>query len=295
MLTESVIRLVVTLALVFLCTACTLGTPAITLKSGVIEDSVTWSGDVLIDGIVTVKKSGRLTIEPGTRISFVPRDDDGDGIGDSELLIEGSLQAIGTAESPILFTSAASEPKAADWKYLYIDFAREASELDYVISEYAYSGLQVHFSRARVTNSIFRHNVDGLRFSTVNLFAAGNQMYRNNHGLRYEERNSKAVIHHNDVRDNEIGIFVVTRSTDGAQIERNNIVNNSQYNVKLGWQQQGDVTLPRNWWGVLTPNEIQETFLDKSFDASLGAVSAPSPLEKSVEIDKWQEYQGAVQ
>lgn len=295
MLTESVIRLVVTLALVFLCTACTLGTPAITLKSGVIEDSVTWSGDVLIDGIVTVKKSGRLTIEPGTRISFVPRDDDGDGIGDSELLIEGSLQAIGTAEAPILFTSAASEPKAADWKYLYIDFAREASELDYVISEYAYSGLQVHFSRARVTNSIFRHNVDGLRFSTVNLFAAGNQMYRNNHGLRYEERNSKAVIHHNDVRDNEIGIFVVTRSTDGAQIERNNIVNNSQYNVKLGWQQQGDVTLPRNWWGVLTPNEIQETFLDKSFDASLGAVSAPGPLVKPVEVDKWQEYQGVVQ
>lgn len=282
-------------AVVSLCSACTIGTPAITLKSGVIEGDVTWSGEVRIDGVVTVKKSGRLQIEPGTRIFFVPRDDDGDDIGDSELLIEGSLQAVGTAEAPILFTSAASEPDVADWKYLYIDFARGESVLDYVISEYAYSGLQVHFSRARVTNSIFRHNVDGLRFSTVNLEVAGNRMYDNSHGLRYEERNSKALIYHNDIRDNEIGIFVVTRSTDSARIERNNIVNNSQYNVKLGWQQQGNVTLRQNWWGDLSPEEVQETFLDQGLDASLGSVSAPEPLTQAVEISEWQQHQGAVQ
>jgi hypothetical protein len=275
--------------------ACTVSTPAVKLEGGVIEGEAYWQDEVLIDGVVTVKKTGVLTIAPGTRVSFVPRDDDGDGIGDSELLVEGNLQAVGTAEKPIIFTSAASEPQASDWKYLYIDFGRGESVVDHVISEYAYSGLQVHFSRARVTNSVFRNNVDGLRFSTVNLLAAGNRMHDNTHGLRYEERNSRANIYYNDISDNDIGIFVVTRSTDSARIERNNIANNSQYNVKMGWQQQGDVTLPNNWWGGLSGEELQKTFLDGSLDASLGSVSAPDPLQQPVDVVQWQEYQGAVQ
>ena len=267
---------------------CALGPSTLKLKSSVIDNETVWSGEVSIDGIVTVKKSGKLVIEPGTRILFVHRDLDGDGIGDSELLIEGALVARGTAESPIVFTSASAQPQRADWKYLYLDFATEV-DIDYIVSEYAYSGLQIHFCRARVTNSIFRHNVDGLRFSTVNLMAAGNQMYDNQHGLRYEERRGQAHLHHNDIRDNDVGVFVVTRSTDKALIEQNNIADNRQYNVKLGWQQPGDVTLPRNWWGTMEPQAIKKTFLDQDIDGSLGRVSAPQPLSKPIDIHNWQE------
>jgi hypothetical protein len=266
---------------------CAPGPSALKLKDTVIDHETVWRGEVTIDGIVTVKKSGRLVIEPGTRVLFVRRDHDGDGIGDSELLIEGALIARGTAQSPIVFTSASAEPQRADWKYLYLDFATEVV-IDYIVSEYAYSGLQIHFCRARVTNSIFRHNVDGLRFSTVNLLAAGNRMYDNRHGLRYEERRGKAHLHHNDIRDNDVGLFVVTRSTDNALIEQNNIVDNRQYNVKLGWQQPGDVTLPHNWWGTAEPQAIKKTFLDQDIDGSLGRVSAPQPLVAPVDIHNWQ-------
>ena len=48
--------------------------------------------------------------------------------------------------------SGAAQPKAADWKYLYLDFAREG-EIAHVISEYAYSGVQIHFCKATVTDS----------------------------------------------------------------------------------------------------------------------------------------------
>ena len=281
------IRLALVVAVLCLLSSCTLGAPALKLEDSVIEGKVIWSGEVHIDGIVTVKKTGHLTIEPGTRVLFEVRDKDGDGIGDAELLVEGALIARGTEVAPIIFTSAAEQPKASDWKYLYLDFAREA-ELDYVISEYAYSGLQVHFCRARVTNSIFRYNVDGLRFSTVSLYAAGNR-----HGLRYEERGSEARLHHNDIRDNEIGIFVVTRSDDKARIEQNNITNNSQYNVKLGWQQPGDVALPNNWWGISDPVAIQKTFFDRQFDDNLGVVSAPQVLTKAVKLSDWQKHEGA--
>ena len=94
-------------------------------------------------------------------------------------------------------------------------------------------------------------------------------------------------------KNNEIGIFVVTRSTDRAQIKKNNITGNRQYNVKLGWQQPGDVTLPNNWWGSLTPDAVIETFLDHKIDVSLGHVSAPEPLTGPVNVSDWQKHEGA--
>jgi len=273
-----------TAVLAALLLGCTPGASALKMKDSVIAGEEVWQGEVLIDGRVTVKKSGRLEIRPGTRIQFVPRDRDGDGIGDAELLVEGILVARGTAAAPIVFTSAAEDPKPADWKYLYLDFAG-ASEIDHVVSEYAYSGLQIHFSRATVTHSVFRHNVDGLRFSTVNLEASGNRIYGNRNGLRYEERNSRAHIHHNEISRNDIGIFVVTRSTNQARIARNNIVDNREYNVKLGWQQPGDITLPNNWWGTTDEAVIAATFLDRSVDPGLGRVSAPTPLAAPVSLN----------
>ena len=288
MLLTNLIRFVSYLALLSLLIGCATTVPTLKLNNRVIDDAVVWSGKVLVEGVVTVKKTGQLTIEPGTHVYFVPKDADGDGIGDAELLVEGTLIAHGTAAAPIVFTSAAKQPKPSDWKYLYLDFARKA-ELDYVISEYAYSGLQIHFCRARVTNSTFRHNVDGLRFSTVNLLAAGNSIYNNRHGLRYEERNGEAFVHHNEIRDNDIGLFVVTRSEDKTRIEQNNITGNRQYNVKLGWQQPGAVTLPHNWWGTKDQAIINETFLDKKVDARLGLVTAPEPLAGPVQTSAWQQ------
>ncbi|NIQ93419.1 MAG: hypothetical protein GWN87_03840, partial [Desulfuromonadales bacterium] len=80
--------------------------------------------------------------------------------------------------------------------------------------------------KALITNSVFRNNVDGVRFSTVNIVVRGNAIYNNRHGLRYEERRSKALVTENDIRRNKVGVFVVTRSEDQARIVRNNIVEN---------------------------------------------------------------------
>ncbi len=270
-----------------------LATPASVqfLDSATISDVRVWSGTVQIRGVVTVTKTGHLTILPGTRIVFDKIDVDGDGIGDSELLVEGSLVAKGTPTAPILFTSGAATPAKGDWKYLYLDFARQA-EVAHIISEYAYSGIQVHFCRAEVVDSEFRHNIDGVRFSTVNIEVRGNRIHNNTNGLRYEERRSTATIHDNDIVDNDIGIFVVTRSADQARIVQNNIVGNRSYNVKLGLDQSGDVTLPDNWWGTTDPAAITRTFFDHKYDSSLGSVFAPAPLEQPVVLPQAQSPEG---
>jgi len=274
-----------------LLSGCAVARPPLELTDTVIDGAQVWSGEVRIHGVVTVKKTGHLTILPGTRIVFAPLDRDGDGIGDGELLVEGGLVARGTAQAPIVFTSGAAQPAPADWKYLYLDFARQG-EIAHVISEYAYSGVQIHFCRATVTASEFRYNVDGLRFSTVNLVAAGNRLHHNTHGVRFEERRSQAQLHHNDIRDNDIGLFVVTRSDDAAQIESNNIAGNRQYNVKLGLEQPGDVTLPRNWWGTTDAALIETTFFDARHDPALGRVRAPEPLAGPVDPTAWPQHRG---
>lgn len=273
----------VLLALVLLTGCLGSGVPVIYLDDTVIADAQTWSGLVRINGVVTVKKTGHLTIAPGTRIEFVRIDRDGDAIGDGEILVEGSLTAVGTADEPIVLTSGEQVPQKADWKYLYLDFAKKG-EVEHVVSEYAYSGIQVHFCRATVKNSVFRYNVDGVRFSTVNIEVSGNRIYANTNGLRYEERNSTAHVHHNDIRGNETGLFVVTRSDDKALIEMNNIVENLRSNVKLGLTQSGDVTLPHNWWGTMDEQEISASFFDQKYDESLGIVRAPEPLKTPVTV-----------
>jgi len=275
------------LALILFLTGCSLvgeNAPLI-LSDAVIEGNAVWEGEVRVMGTVTVKKGGSLTILPGTKVVFEKIDRDGDGIGDSEVYVEGVLTAQGAPDRPILLTSGAEVPEKADWKFLYLDFAKP-SVVEHLISEYAYSGIQVHFGQARVLNSEFRHNVDGVRFSTVNIEVAGNRIHDNTHGLRYEERRSVARIHHNEIRDNDIGIFVVTRSDDKAVVEENNITGSRQYQVKMGLEQKGDVTFPRNWWGTTDISLIGESFFGGNVDPALGRVHAPDPLPAPVEIDK---------
>ena len=63
--------------------------PELHLGDTVIDAEETWRGTVRINGVVTVKKSGKLVIKPGTKVLFKRIDRDGDGIGDSELLFHG--------------------------------------------------------------------------------------------------------------------------------------------------------------------------------------------------------------
>ncbi|HLB25738.1 MAG TPA: hypothetical protein VJM83_05375, partial [Nitrospirota bacterium] len=56
----------------------------------------TWSGDIVIDGVVQFAPEATLTVLPGTVVKFTKTDTDGDGIGENEVYVQGRVVANGT-------------------------------------------------------------------------------------------------------------------------------------------------------------------------------------------------------
>lgn len=84
-----------------------------------IEEPIEWSGVVYISGDVLIGAGGGLTVAPGTEIRVAPHDQNGNGLGDFSLQIDGPSVIEGTAEAPIVFrTDGDSAPD--DWDRLHL-------------------------------------------------------------------------------------------------------------------------------------------------------------------------------
>jgi nitrous oxidase accessory protein NosD len=244
----------------------------------VIEGETTWSGRVVVDRIVIVRRGGHLTVAPGTRVLFKRVDWDIDNVGDAEITVEGRLTAVGREDAPILFASAEDNPAPADWKYLHVNFA-EGAAFDYVRVSHAFSGLQVHYSPATVKNSEFRHNIDGVRFSTARLSVTGSLIAQNRHGIRFEERGHPANVTGNEVSLNDVGIFAVTDCFGKSTITGNNLRDN-RTGVKMGLEQTTDLPLSGNYWGSDAAG-ARATFFDGASDSELGKILIDPVLEQA--------------
>ncbi len=157
-------------------------------ESTLFVDTV-WSGEVLIDGILTVAPGVVLEIRPGTVVRFTRMDSNGDGIGEHELFIQGRLLAQGTEEQPILFSSAESEPQRGDWGALNMMGSEEANLFSHCRIEYGYRGFHAHFAAARMDRCVLRHNQRGMQFQESDVEVTDTRIVDNLNGLQF--RNSQ--------------------------------------------------------------------------------------------------------
>ena len=253
----------------------------------IIHQDMTWSGDIAIRGVFVVGRGATLTIEPGTTVRFHKIDSNNDQIGDSEIRVLGRILAEGSKEAPITFKSAEKNPAPKDWSYVLIFSSAHTNSLQYCLFRDAFTGLQVHFSTASVSDSIFINNNEGLRFGRAKFKIIHNTIKNNNLGVRFTRMEGPVEITGNHITQNRIGVFLVPSSqqivdffepgrtgkpwNEGhLEIKDNNIFANTDYNLNLGAKQKWDLAITGNWWGKTDSQTIQKSIFDVLRDNALG-------------------------
>jgi hypothetical protein len=83
----------------------------------ILDAATTWSSDIFVTGDVTIAAGGSLTIDPGVTVTFVPTDQDGDGIGDFALVrAAGDLTVNGSPVSPVTFDVLGTVPGGGGYR-----------------------------------------------------------------------------------------------------------------------------------------------------------------------------------
>lgn len=252
------------------------------LDKAYITEDTTWSGTVVLRGQNVVRRGVTLTLLPGTVVKFSWIDEDGDDIGDGELTVEGRLIARGTRNNPILFTSAKESPAPKDWTFVQISVSKN-SLVEHCIFEYAFSGLQVHYSTATIHKSLFRNNFEGIRFSTTDILIEHNDLLDNYYGIRCEANGSRTTVRNNRFSGNDHAFFPVRKTWESVKVYDNNFEGSKNYQVKLGQTQYKDLDFTNNWWGTTDPEQIAAGFFDKDMEPLLGKVKFEPFLREPVQ------------
>jgi hypothetical protein len=165
---------------------------------------------VLIDGTVMVSPIARLTVAPGTVVRFAFRDTDGDGVGESEIFIQGRLLAEGTPERPIVFTALEGTGPGRWGAINLMGSDAEESRLAWCLVESSFRGLHSHFSRFRVEHSVFRGNFRSMQFQESAAAIVDCAVTGSASALRF--RDSTAALEGLAVFGNTLGIQILRSS-----------------------------------------------------------------------------------
>ncbi len=135
--------------------------------SGPVEEDTTLKPDILpyfIEIMVTVSQGATLTVEPGTIVKF----------SNSGLIIDGTLKAVGTPDSPIIFKPYFEEDRVSPGNWLGIYFTKNSvnSELENVDISYAGGYFGSDFGAA-------------IRVDQSSIFLKNSKLWKNaNNGVR---------------------------------------------------------------------------------------------------------------
>lgn len=218
-----------------------------------------WRGDILITGDVEIPAGVILTIEPDTTVRFTAQSDDQhdeDEYDPSDpstihatmisILVFGILEARGTPNQPIIFTTDSNTPGSLDWQSIMLE-GNGAVFLDYAIIEHGYFGVQLNSATlsATITHSTIRNT------TTCGVCTQGHPIYESViiSDSRFIEcgreaidtySDQKIIVQHNLFSENYVAIMSVGSS---ITVENNLFINNIR---GIGVVKQGTPTIIGN-------------------------------------------------
>lgn len=252
----------------------------VTLSGQTLKENTRLSGHIRITGVLRVPRGVILKIDPGTEVEFIFSDSDQDGIGDGEIMVEGSIQAEGSTEKPIMFFGSRAGLKS--WSEILLEYSPATSFSNCEFRD-AHWGLHMHFSPVVIKNCRFIENYGGMRFRSGPITVEGSFFQANTIGIRYI--GADPVIRGNTFRKNGTAIFIRQGSTNPV-ITANNFFDT--FAIKLGESQQKDIPAANNFWGSTTISEIEKVIYDKSDSGYLGRVLyTPIATEPFIQESPW--------
>lgn len=262
----------------------TIGNP-VQLTDSVIDKDTVWQGEIHISGVISVKRTATLTIRPGTVVKFRKTDKDKNNVGDGEIMVEGRLIAKGTSNQRILFTSAEEKPKRGDWSYVQFISSDPDNIIEYCQFEYAYAGTMIHYANVRISDTLYRNNRRGLHFTSTDMPVDHCTFVDNQIGIYFVRFEGDVRFTNNEITRNDIGVQFVKQHINLVDYENldqgkvpprldgNNIYNNIMYNFSLGEDQDRDMDVAGNWWGLTQKEAIADMIYDQSSDKTLGKIT----------------------
>jgi len=136
-------------------------------------------------------------------IRFTPFDSNGDGIGEHEIFIQGTLRALGSAAAPIRFTAAAA-PQPGSWGAINLMASDGDNRLEFVQIEYAYRGFHAHFATALLRDCELARCVRGAQFQESQVTMERCRLLDNRNGLQF--RDARVTLDDLEVRGGYWGI-----------------------------------------------------------------------------------------
>lgn len=205
---------------------------------GTISADLVLDGNYLLVADLQVPAGIVLTIEPGTTIYIQPSDStkiDPEFLSrETEILIRGSLQAIGTAVLPITFRPVTADPSAILWSGLQLVNA-EQIQLTHVVVEQAEAGVLCLNASPQIRSL---------------------QVLRSRYGMLLQQQSAPQITD-SLFANGEAGLFCWDQST--PQVRNSRVVNQQEEGIYLGRECRGSFSgnlIEGNDRGVILPENV---------------------------------------
>ncbi len=151
-------------------------------------------------------------------------------------------------EADPLHLRPAKNPKMSDWTFVQISVSRD-SVVEHCIFEYAFSGLQVHYSKPRSATASFATTTRGSAFPPPTSSSSTTICWRIITASAARPMARAQPSPGTTFRDNEYAFFPVRKTGASVKVFDNNIEASKIYQVNLGQTQNEDLDFTNNWWG----------------------------------------------
>ena len=192
----------------------------------------------LVTGDVTVDTGVTLVIQAGVKVLFLANSDDqssGQRLSDSELLVKGTLSAVGTAEAPVVLSSSNAVASAGDWGGIYLE---QNANLTLTYAHLSYTGYGINsvdnIKSVGITHSRLEFSGGGInlnrsydqtstRVITDNVINVGTSDHALTLGLNYNAADPIPNISRNTITNPQGHGIYVRNAYQGLTIDANTI------------------------------------------------------------------------